>query len=71
MPKLDPFTRQRITKFVENFRAESGQLPTLKDLASAGISKELVKSAISDELLSEFYVTLTNGTIVKAYKIAP
>lgn len=69
MPKLDPFTIRRITKFVEDHRAKSGQLPTLKDFEASSFDRELVDTAVRVGLLEAFYVTLTNGTIVKGYKI--
>lgn len=66
---MDPFTRKRITRFVENFRAESGQLPSLSDFEKAGFEKKWVELAVKEELLEQFYVTLTNGTIIKTFKI--
>jgi hypothetical protein len=69
MPKLDPFTQRRIRKFVENFRSTQGQLPTLRHFQEAGFSKEIVDLAVTDRVLEEFYVTLTNGAVVKGYKI--
>lgn len=67
--RLDPFTRKRLEKFVTDFRADSGVLPTLRDLADAGFDKAKVDAAIRDGVISEFYVTLTNGTVVKGYKL--
>ena len=49
--------------------ALSGVLPTLADLARAGFDKSKVDDAIHDKIIVEFYVTLTNGTILKGYKI--
>lgn len=69
MPKLDPFTARRITKFVEDHRAKTGQLPTVQDFESNGIARELIDSAERNGLIEKFYVTLTNGTVVKGYKI--
>lgn len=56
--------------FIANFRGQNGQMPTLKDLAQAGFDEDAVKAAIKLQLIEEFYVTLTNGTIVKGYKIS-
>jgi hypothetical protein len=67
MSRLDPFTRKRLEKFIGDFRAKSGELPTLKDLADAGFEKERVDAAIKDKVISQSYLTLTNGTIVKGY----
>ncbi len=67
--RLDPFTRKRLEKFITEFRAHAGVLPTLKDLADAGFEKSRVDDAIHDKVISEFYVTLTNGTVVKGYKL--
>ncbi len=69
MKPLDPFTRKRIQKFIEEFRSASGQLPTLKSLEEGGFSKEVVDRAIDEKTIEQFYVTLTNGTIVKGYKL--
>ncbi len=66
---MDFFTRRRLEKFIEEFRKDSGQLPTLKDLDHAGFGAEQVKNAIKFGVIEEFYVTLTSGTVVKGYKI--
>lgn len=66
---VDPFTLKRIQRFVEDYRAAHGQLPTLDDFATAGFSKDLVKQATRSEILEQFYVTLSNGVIRKGYKI--
>jgi hypothetical protein len=67
MSRLDPFTRKRLEKFIVDFRTNSGELPTLKNLADAGFDKERVDAAIHDKVISQSYLTLTNGTIVKGY----
>jgi len=69
MSRIDPFTRKRIEKFVEDFRRSSGELPTLQDFDRAGWEKARVEDALKDGILAEFYVTLTNGVVKKAYKI--
>jgi hypothetical protein len=69
MERIDSFTRKRMERFVEEFRARSGQLPTLSDLADHGFDKDKVEDAIHDHILSEFYVTLTNGMVKKGYKL--
>ena len=69
MKRMDPFSSRRLEKFIETYRTKSGQLPTLADLATEGFSKALVDDAIHDELIEEFYVTLTNGSIRKGYKL--
>jgi len=69
MPRLDPFTSRRITKFIEEFRQSSGILPTLQDFEKAGFARELVDQAVKHQLIEQFYVTLTSGTVVKGYKI--
>ncbi len=65
---IDLFTRKRLVRFVEDHRTKSGQLPTFGDLESAGFARELVKEALRVKVLEEFYVTLTNGTVVKGFK---
>lgn len=67
--KLDNFTQKRIAKFIDNFKIKSGTSPTLKDFESAGISKDLVEESVKRKFLEQFYVTLTNGTVVKTYKV--
>jgi hypothetical protein len=66
---LDAFTSKRITRFIEDHRKSSGVLPTLKDFETAGFARELIDVAVRKDLIELFYVTLTNGTIVKGYKI--
>lgn len=66
---LDPFTTRRMIRFTEEFRGKNGQLPTFRDFAFAGFPEELVKEAVRAKVLEEFYVTLTNGTIVKGLKL--
>jgi hypothetical protein len=66
---LDPFTQKRILRFIEDFRQKSGALPTLKDFETAGFARELIDQAVRKDLIELFYVTLTNGTIVKGYKV--
>ena len=68
-PRIDSFTRKRLEKFVGDFRDRTGVLPTLADFADAGFEKAKVDDAIHDRIIVEFYVTLTNGTIVKGYKL--
>jgi hypothetical protein len=69
MAALDPFTARRLVRFVEEFRSGQGQLPTLKDFEAGGFGREVVESAVRDRLIEKFYVTLTNGTVVKGYKV--
>ncbi len=69
MAKVDPFTQRRAVKFVEEFRASTGQLPTLQDLEKTHLTKDVVELLIKDQVLEEFYVTLQSGTVVKGYKI--
>ena len=69
MPRIDPFTRKRIEKFIEEYRSKTGQLPTLNDFEEIGLEKSRVDDAIKDGFISEFYVTLTNGVVKKGYKI--
>lgn len=69
MPRIDPFTRKRIEKFIEDFRAQFGQLPTLNDFESIGIDAKKIDEAVRDGFISEFYVTLTNGVVKKGYKL--
>lgn len=69
MSKLDVFTQTRMKRFIEDFRRQSGQLPTLQDFDAAGIDRKQVELGLKDQVLEQFYVTLSNGTIVKAYKV--
>lgn len=66
---LDPFTRRRLSRFIEEFRSKNGQLPTLQDLSTGGFSEVAVRMAIKDRVIEPFYVTLTSGTIVKGFKL--
>ena len=65
---LNELLRRRLIRFIESHRNKTGQLPTQGDLAAAGFDREVLKAAIKAGVISEFYVTLTNGTIVKGYK---
>ena len=65
---IDLFTRKRLVRFVEDHRAKSGQLPTFADLEKAGFDRSLVKEAERLKIIEEFYVTLTNGSVVKGFK---
>jgi hypothetical protein len=67
--KLDPFTRKRIERFIEKHRSSSGQLPSFQDFERGGFDRELIKVAERQGFIEEFYVTLTNGTIIKGYKV--
>jgi hypothetical protein len=66
---MDPFTKRRLTRYIEEFRSNQGQLPTLKDLEAIGFDGDRVKEALKEKVIEEFYVTLTSGTIVKGYKL--
>ncbi len=65
----DPFTLKRLQAFVGEHRKKSGALPTLKDLDAAGFPKDIVEEAKKKKLIEEFYVTLTNGNVVKGFKV--
>ena len=66
--KIDPFTVRRLERFIEEFRARTGQLPTVRDLSDGGFDEDFVDRAVRDGILEQLYVTLTNGTILKGYK---
>ena len=66
---LDPFTQRRLVELIKNFRVRTGQLPTLQDLMKGGFSQECVEQAIKKKCIEQLYVTLTNGSVVKAYKV--
>jgi hypothetical protein len=65
---MDDLTRRRLLKFVESYRKQTGQLPTLKEFEMAGFHKTIVEKSIKLKVLEQFYITLTSGTIVKVYK---
>ncbi len=69
MSRIDPFTAKRITRFVEEFRARSGQLPTLQDFEKSQISRSTVDQAVREKILELAYINLTNGPMVKGYKV--
>lgn len=66
---MDLFTQKRLRHFIETFRQQKGQLPTLKDFAENGFSDDQIAEAEKKKLIEKFYVTLTNGAIVKGYKV--
>ena len=67
--RLDPFTQRRLLRFLEEFRARQGVLPTLKDFEAGGFERDQVEQAIRQGLIEQFYVTLTSGTVVKGFKV--
>ena len=69
MAKIDTFTAKRLGRKIDEIRHKTGRLPTLQDLEAEGFSEELVKSAVHEKIIESLYVTLTNGTIVKGYKV--
>lgn len=69
MARLDPFTLRRITRFIEEFRKAQGVLPTLKDFEASGLDRAAIDQAEREGAVEKLYVTLTNGTIVKGYKV--
>ena len=66
---MDPFTQKRLLKWIERFRTETGELPTLAEFASVGFDKSAVEKAERLELIEQFYITLTDGSIRKGYKV--
>ncbi len=66
---MDNFTLRRITKFIEIFRKQSGQLPTLKDFENDGFTKESIELALKKNIIEQFYLKLSTGTVVKGYKV--
>ena len=66
---LDPFTLKRIERFIETHRTATGQLPTIQDFEKNGMDREQIKGAIKAERIEEFFVTLTNGSLVKGFKL--
>jgi hypothetical protein len=65
--RLDAFSTRRLQKFIPEFRARTGQLPTRQDLVEAGFSESQLDAGIKDEVIELRYVTLTNGTILKSF----
>ena len=66
---LDQFTGRRILKFITDFKIKTGELPTYQNLEENGFDTDTIKQAIKDELIEELFVTLTNGTIVKGFRV--
>lgn len=66
---MDAFTTRRLMKFIEKHREHHGTLPMLADLEREGFTKPAVERAERDGLIEQFYVTLTDGSIRKGYKI--
>ena len=69
MSKIDMFTEKRMIRFVEKFRSQSGELPTLKDLKDAGFSSADIELSLKGNVIEQFYITLTTGSVVKVFKI--
>lgn len=69
MGAIDPFTRRRLLKFIGDHRARTGGLPTLRALEEGGFSKDVIGSAVREKAIEMIYVTLTDGSVVKGFKI--
>ena len=67
--KPDSFTMLRLCREVLRHREAHATLPTLRDLEAAGFAKETVAAAVKAGRLVELYVPLTNGSLVKGYKV--
>jgi hypothetical protein len=67
---MDPFTQKRLLRTIEKHREERGDLPLLADLEAAGFSKSQVEWAERRGLIEQWYVTLTDGSIRKGYKVS-
>ena len=67
---LDKFTLTRLRKFASDFRHSQGQFPTQSDFEKAGFKKDGLRAAVKEKYLSEVYVNLTTGAVVKGYKPA-
>lgn len=66
---MDPFSLKRLARFVSEYRKTTGELPTAKELEVEGFSSEDIQFALKKKVIEELYVTLTNGTIVKGFKV--
>ncbi len=69
MSKIDLFTKRRLVKFITDFRQRTGELPTLRDLDDNQFPKELIKAALKEKIIDEFYLNLTNKQTIKGYKV--
>lgn len=69
MSKTDSFTLARLCREVLRHREVHATLPTLRDLEKAGFAKEVVEAAVEAGRLVELYVPMTNGALVKGYKV--
>ena len=69
MAKIDSFTSRRISRFVEEHRKRSGQLPTLQDFEKSQIPPTTVDQAVREGLLEQAYINLTSGPMVKGYRL--
>lgn len=65
----DAFTLKRLEKFVLEHRQKTGALATIQDITKVGFSENDITFAKKKKILEELYVTLTNGVIVKGYKV--
>lgn len=66
--RMDSFSVRRLKKFVEDHRARTGQMATLKDIEEGGFDAETLKAALKQKAIRELYSTLTSGAVVKVYK---
>lgn len=66
---LDTFTLKRLLKFIERHRQATGELPMLSDFEKEGFEKAFVQRAERAGQIEQFYITLTDGSIRKGYKL--
>jgi hypothetical protein len=67
--KPDPFTLHRLCREAKRHRDAHATLPTLRDFEALGFPKDVVDAAVKAGHLVELYVPMTNGALVKGYKV--
>lgn len=70
MANLDPFSKARLCREINEFREKNGTYPTLKDLSQVGFSKKEIQTAVAQKVIVQIYVNLTNGSTVKGFKVS-
>jgi hypothetical protein len=66
--KVNAFEARRLCKYLDQFRASKGKMPTLAELTEAGFPKSLIDASVRSKQVLELYSDMTSGAVVKVYK---
>ena len=67
---LDPFSKTRIARLIEEYKATNGCDISAKALREGGVSDELVKDAIKAGYIKKHQVKVGSGALENRFKLA-